>query len=304
MELAPVVLFVYNRPLHTRRTVESLLANMGSGESDLIVFSDAPKATNQEEEVRAVRQYVHQIKGFKSVTIVEQENNLGLARSIIDGVTSVVKKYGRVIVLEDDLVTSPYFLSFMNKALDVYQEEERVMHISGYMFPIDTSGLPETFFLRNSSCWGWATWNTSWEKFTKDPKRLLAEFTKGQINRFNMDGAYGFWKHVEQNSRGVLDTWAIFWYATVFEAGGLCLHPLHSLVSNIGHDGTGTHCGKSFDFIAGLTSKPITYFETDIVESDLALVRVRRFFKKVEVAFPRRLCRVVSRVIKKIFGFL
>ena len=135
--LAPIALFVYNRPIHTRRTVEALQKNTQAAESDLCIYSDAPKRPEVAEAVREVRAYIKTITGFSSITIVERERNLGLANSIIDGVTSIVNKHGRIIVLEDDLVVSQYFLEYMNTALERYRDDERVMQISGHMFPTE-----------------------------------------------------------------------------------------------------------------------------------------------------------------------
>lgn len=292
---APIVLFVYNRPTHTRRTVEALLKNELARESDLIIYSDAPKKPEVAEEVREVREYIRTITGFRSVSIAMREKNWGLANSIIDGVTTVVNKYGRIIVLEDDLVTSPYFLNFMNTALDTYQDDEKVMHISGYMFPIDNADMPETFFLRTASCWGWATWNRAWRHFEKNPKKLFNEYTKQTINRFNLDGAYNFWAQVEQNGKGLIDTWAVFWYASVFQKGGLCLHPKFSMVSNIGHDETGLHCGNTDIFSVQLASKPITYFDRNLVEDTQALNRIKAFFSPAKPAFFSRVSQVLRR---------
>lgn len=294
MSFAPIALFVYDRPAHTRKTVEALQNNSLSNDSDLIIYSDAPKTSDAANAVSEVREYIRTISGFKSVTIVERETNFGLARSIIDGVTKVVNEGGRVIVLEDDLVTSPYFLTYMNDALNVYQDDESVMHISGYMFPIDNVGLPETFFLRTASCWGWATWSRAWQHFNKHPKKLHGEYTEQKIKRFNLDGAYEFWSQVEQNASGQIDTWAVFWYASVFNNDGLCLHPKCSMVSNIGHDGTGVHCGKSDNFVVKLGSKAITYFERNLVESTLALKRTKAFFTPTKPAFTSMVFQAVK----------
>lgn len=297
--LAPITLFVYNRPAHTRRTVEALLQNELAGKSDLIIYSDAPKNPEATDAVREVREYIRTIIGFRSVNIIERDRNWGLANSIIDGVTSVVNKYGRIIVLEDDLVTSPYFLNFMNTALETYQDDEKVMHISGYMFPIDNTNMPETIFLRTASCWGWATWSRTWCHFEKNPKRMLAEYTKQTINRFNMDGAYDFWAQVEQNARGEIDTWGIFWYASVFQNGGLCLHPNISMVSNIGHDDTGLHCGKSDRFSVQLASKAITYFERNLVEDALALNRTKAFLSPAKRTFLFGVSQVLRKYLSQ-----
>jgi len=284
MNLAPIVLFVYNRPGHTRQTVEALLKNKLAEESSLIIFSDAPKNPEAVEAVCEVREYIRTIRGFKTVTIIERDRNWGLANSVIDGVTSVVNKYGRIIVLEDDLVTSPYFLSYMNAALETYRDEGKVMHISGYMFPIDNANIPETFFLRTTSCWGWATWDRAWLHFTKNPEKIFKEYTVQTIQRFNMDGANNFWAQVEQNLKGEINTWAVFWYATVFQQGGLCLHPAISMVNNIGHDDTGTHCGTSEAFSVQLANKPITYFEHDLIESINAHTRTKKFFRTINTS--------------------
>lgn len=295
MKLAPIALFVYNRPMHTRQTVKALQKNELAGESDLFIFSDAPKKSETSEAVLEVREYIKTISGFRAVSIIERDRNWGLAKSIIDGVTRLCNENGRVIVLEDDLITSPYFLAFMNEALNVYKDEDKVMHISGYMFPIDTSGLPETFFLRTASCWGWATWNRAWKHFSKDPKKLLVEYSKQTINRFNMDGAYNFWRQVEQNESGLKNTWAVFWYATIFQVNGLCLHPAISMVNNIGHDETGENCEQTSEFSTTLASNPITYFEKNIIESALAHARTKKFFLTTKSPFFFRILAAIQR---------
>ncbi len=301
MTYAPVVLFVYNRPDHTRRTVEALKKNLLASQSDLYIFSDAPKKIKAAEAVREVREYLKSINGFRAVHIVERDKNWGLANSIIEGVTRLCNEYGRVIVLEDDLITSPFFLNYMNDALDVYQDEEKVMHVSGYMFPIDTHGSKETFFLRNASSWGWATWDRAWRRFKKEPKKLLGEYTEKKISDFNMDGTYNFWTQVELNLTGSINTWAIFWYASIFDVGGLCLYPAVSMVSNIGHDDTGEHCSKCSDFSVVLASEPISYFERNVTEDKIAYLRTRAFFRAIKPNFFRRTLSLIKRSVMRFF---
>jgi hypothetical protein len=301
MAFAPVLLFVYNRPEHTRRTVEALKINILASYSDLFIFSDAPKKIEAAEAVREVREYLKSVNGFRTVNIVERDKNWGLANSIIDGVTRLCNEYGRVIVLEDDLITSPFFLNYMNDALDVYQDEEKVMHVSGYMFPVEMNGSMETFFLRNASSWGWATWDRAWRQFKKEPKKLLGEYTEQKINDFNMDGAYNFWTQVELNVTGSINTWAIFWYASIFDVGGLCLYPAASMVSNIGHDDTGEHCPKCSDFSVVLASEPIRYFERNITEDKIAYLRTREFFFTIKPNLFRRTLSLIKRAVFRLF---
>ncbi|WP_082409637.1 glycosyltransferase [Methylomonas koyamae] len=154
MTLAPIVLFVYNRPWHTQKTVEALQNNELALESELIIYSDAPKYEDSKQAVLGVRSYIKSIIGFKKVTIIEREKNWGLAKSIIDGVTTVVNQYGKVIVLEDDLVTSQFFLKFMNEALNFYEGEAKVFHVSGYLYPINNEKLDSTFFFKANDMLG------------------------------------------------------------------------------------------------------------------------------------------------------
>jgi len=294
--VAPIALFVYNRPMHTRRTIEALQQNALSRESDLVIFSDAPKTEEHAESVKAVRAYIRTIRGFKSVSIVERDRNLGLADSIIDGVSSVVNAYGKIIVLEDDLETSPAFLEYMNGALNAYEEHERVMHISGYMFPIASSGLPDTFFLRTTSCWGWATWGRAWKHFEKKPKQLVSEYTREKVNRFNMDGAYDFWSQVKGNELGLLNTWAVFWYATVFNRNGLSLHPRQSYCRNFGHDDSGVHCRNTsvFDVTLAMTG---CEFEKNIEINSDAEKRLKIFFRGIRQPLWRRVAARVKNAL-------
>ncbi len=158
MTYAPILLFVYNRPEHTHRLITSLLANREAAESPLIIYADQARNETDRLHVEEVRTYLRSLKGFGNITLVERTENWGLARNIIDGVTTQLARYGRVIVLEDDLVVSPYFLQFMNEALETYKDEERVGHIQACDFTQDPS-LPDTFLIKWTGSWGWATWN-------------------------------------------------------------------------------------------------------------------------------------------------
>lgn len=296
MNLSPIVLFVYNRPWHTCQTVEALQKNELASESELFIYSDAPKNTEAEEKVKEVREYIRSINSFKKITIIEREKNWGLADSIIDGVTKIVNEYEKVIVLEDDLVTSPYFLKFMNEALDFYENEKKVWHISGWNYPIEINGLEDVFLWRFMNCWGWATWSDRWKYYEKDTGKLIKKFSKNDIKRFNLDGAENLWAQVLANRDKKMDTWAIYWYATIFNHNGLTLNPSNTFVENIGHDGTGIHCGVDECYKSELSTK-LVKFETEILEDSLALDRVRGFFKKQKRNFFIRILNKLSRTI-------
>ena len=245
---APVVLFVYNRPEHTARLLQSLSKNPEISQSDLFVFSDGPSSKSDQALVEDTRKVCESYGFAKTVDVIKRDFNVGLAQNIIGGVSEIVNRYGSVIVLEDDLVLSPGFLRYMNCALGHYREHEQVFHISGYWHPTRPNAeVDDYFFLRMGTCWGWATWKRAWSFFRNDPlllKRELARKNPG-LRRFDMGGAGSFLSQLNRNIDGSLNTWAIKWYATIFINDALSLHPKVSFVDNVGHDGSGTNCNSS-----------------------------------------------------------
>ena len=240
--LAPIVLFVYNRLDHTKQTIEALQKNYLASESELFIYSDAAKNPEAKHAVNAVRAYLKSVDGLKKVSIIERDKNWGLASSIIDGVTTVVNEYDKIIVLEDDLVTSPYFLTFMNQSLDIYSDKKKVWHISGWNYDLELHTKEEAFFWRAMNCWGWATWKDRWSYYKKDVDAVLQNFTKQQKRDFTLNNTIpNLWEQVVANKTGQINTWAIFWSASIFEQHGLCLNPVVSYVENTGLDGSGTH---------------------------------------------------------------
>lgn len=269
MQLAPIVLFVYNRPWHTRQTLEALAVNKLADQSELFVFADGPKLNASPEDIARiikVRGIIKEKQWCKSIKIIESEINKGLADSIISGVTRIVNEYGKIIVLEDDIVTSPGFLKYMNDALNLYSSEVKVMHVSGYMFPVKKK-LPQTFFYNSTSCWGWGTWARAWKYFDKDAKKLSGLiYNKGLIKKFNIQNSYPFYSHLEDNVSGKLNTWAIKWYASVFLESGFALHPYPSLTNNIGHDSSGVHCSNNNKYHWEMLAKEIFVKKTRLKE--------------------------------------
>lgn len=296
MTLAPIALFVYNRPSHTRRTVEALKQNDLAGDSDLFVFSDAPKSAAQADAVREVRDHIRKISGFKSVTVVERDTNLGLARSIIEGVTELCEKFGRVVVLEDDLVTSPHFLRFMNDALELYKDEEQVMHISGSLYPIEAM-RDETFFFRVPLCWGWATWDRAWRHFYKS-NEVMTEFNQKMRRDFSVNGTYHFWKQLEDNNKGLINTWFVYWYAALFLRGAMALFPGRSLVMNIGMDGSGVHSGINDIYGIAPSDIAINVLPMPVRESGEAVIKHENYFRKEYPPPPPILIRVVRKALR------
>jgi hypothetical protein len=276
---APVVLFVYNRPEHTRRTLESLMANPPAKETDLYIYADGPKPGEHPEKVEAVRRIVRERPWCGRVELIEAATNRGLATSILAGVSACLETAERVIVLEDDLELAPGFLEFMNRGLKLYRDEPRVKSISGFL-PELPGAFPETLFLRTTSSWGWATWRRAWRELRMDAAALAEEIVRtGKLAEFNLDGGYNYFEQLRQNAEGRLRTWAVLWYASIFLAEGLTLHPGRSLVRNIGHDETGTHSRKDARFEMTALAKSVHVEPIEIVSDAGARAAMRRRYQ-------------------------
>lgn len=277
--LAPLVLFVYNRPWHTQQTVEALLRNKLASQSELYVYSDGPRG-NDALLVEQVRHYVHSIRGFKQVVVSESETNQGLANSVIRGVTSVLSRHEKVIVLEDDMVCTTDFLDFMNQALNFYQHDSRIFSVSGYSYPVV---IPEYYpydvcvFPRASS-WGWGTWADRWQKvdwevldfeqFMRDPKAKAA-FKRGGEDLLAM---------LVKQQMGKINSWAIRWTYAHSKHQAYCLSPVKQKMHSIGTDGSGTHLRKTNRYAVPLTEGNVR-LDADVREDEQLLKSLQAFFR-------------------------
>lgn len=300
MSPAPIALFTYARPTHTARTVEALLRNDLAAESDLIVFSDAARAPAHEPRVAEVRAYLRQIAGFRSVTVHERPRNLGLSRSIIGGVGQVLQAHERLIVLEDDMVTSPHFLRYMNEGLARFADDERVISVHGYVYPVKQP-LPEAFFLPGADCWGWATWRRGWRLFNPDGQALLDELTRRRLlDAFDFNGSHPYSDMLRSQIAGSNDSWAIRWYASAFLASKLTLYPGRSLVHNIGNDSSGTHADATDIHDTDLSSTPIDLRAVAVEPSRQAQAAFEAFFRQSAGGLLQRAVRGARRVMSRI----
>lgn len=239
---APIILFVYNRPNHTRQTLNYLKKNIGIEDSILYIISDGAKKETW-REVNEVRQIIHEVQGFKQIHIIEREENWGIEKSEIDAISMVVKKYGRAIMLEDDLIPNPGFLDYMNNSLELYEDKKQVYYIAGYNYMRrGMERTPESFFLKVPAIWGWGTWKDRWLQFEAEPKDITKLMnSKKMQKRFNCEGGCRWYDMLIDQGNNL--TWDICWYWTVFKNNGLVLYPRESLIINIGLDGSGIHCG-------------------------------------------------------------
>lgn len=296
---APIALFVYNRPDHARRTIAFLKKNYLAEESRLFIFSDAARP-GDEDKVNEVRELIANVEGFKNVEVVKRPHNFGLANSVIDGVTRLSKEYGKVIVLEDDVITSPHTLQYFNEGLKKYEHVEQVMHITAYMYNLKENNLPETFFLRIASSQAWATWDRAWKSFEPDIDLLMSKFNRASKHEFEVEGAMNFWKHMKHFKAGKNNSWAIRWYASVFLNKGLSLNPRVSLIDNIGHDGSGVHSAVGEIYRSPIYPKRITSFPETIEEHPQAFAILKDFLKHRKGSLLKRSIRYFNHVITKL----
>ena len=302
MNHAPILLFVYNRPAHLRNTLDALKRNPGASDSQLFVYSDAARTADDQEAVDEVRRMLRNVDGFKTVEVVERKENWGLARNVIDGVGTIVERFGRVIVLEDDLVTAPGFLAFMNNALETYKDEPRVGHIQACDFTKDAS-LPDTFLIKWTGSWGWATWKRAWAHFNPDGKALLKELEDRKLTyRFDFNGRYGYTRMLRRQIEGKNNSWAIRWNASLFLADILSLNVGRSLVQNEGFDGSGTNCGGGGLYASDLYMGELPVEKiTPIEENESARMAYVRYYARTNSFFAKAIRRI-KRTLKGDFG--
>lgn len=289
MKSAPIILFAYNRPHHTRLCLKSISNNSLASESTLFIFVDGVKDITNRSQVQLneeVKVVAKEEKWCGEVIIEESLNNKGLARSVIYGVSKVIEKYGKAIVLEDDLYCSPHFLNYMNQALNLYEHEKDVACISAYIYPVKNE-LPNTFFIKGADCWGWATWKRAWDLFEEDGLKLLRQLEQKGLERdFDFDGSYPYVRMLKDQINGKNDSWAIRWYASAYLQDKLCLYPGRSLIQNIGTDGSGTHSGITSSLEVKLSEEPVIPGEIPVQEDIQSKKIIASFFRTLSAFHP------------------
>jgi GR25 family glycosyltransferase involved in LPS biosynthesis len=230
---------------------------------------------------------------------------MGLANSIVTGITKLCQSFGRVIVLEDDLLLSSNFLRYMNAALEKYKHVEQVMQISGYMFPVKLNFSTDAIFLPFITSWGWATWQRAWKHF--DPQ--MSEYSRLKTDRalrykFDLNSSYPYFKMLEAQIKGKVDSWAIRWYLSTFMQEGLTLYPVHSLVKNIGFDGSGTNCNAASHFDLELSEEEVIYLPELVIENASATDAISKYLYALQSPRELILAKILSIIdkIKNIFA--
>ena len=284
--LAPVALFVYNRPIHTQKTIEALQANFLSTDSDLYIFSDGFKNTDDKGQVIQVREIIRKTTGFKNVKIFERESNIGLANSIIGGVTEIINQYNKIIVLEDDIVTSRNFLTYMNTCLDFFENQTDIYSVTGFNIPIKVPAkysLP-IYLSKRPSSWGWATWKNRWEHVDWEVKDFNVLLKNKKIQKKFNEGGDDLFRMLKQQQQGQINSWAIRWAYHHFINKGYCIFPVVSKLNNIGTDNSGVHFKKSTKkYYVEMDKSDIPIKLIDNIRPDYEMELILRTFYKYNI---------------------
>ncbi|MDW8516030.1 glycosyltransferase family protein [Priestia flexa] len=275
--LAPVVLFVYNRPEHTQYTINALKKNRLAAKTDLFIFCDAPKNPEDTDKVKQVRNIINNVNGFKNISIQYAHSNKGLASSVIKGVSEIINIYGKVIVLEDDLITSSFFLKYMNEALNIYANNEKIWSISGYTpnikFP---TTYEEDVYMTSRGCsWGWATWKERWNSIDWEIESYYTFIKSRKKKKMFNEGGNDLTYMLKDQIFKRIDSWAIRWVYNQFIQDKYTIYPTKSLVNNIGTDASGTHSSSTQKYDVYLCEEKLVLSESLAVNSE-----IKKSFKK------------------------
>ncbi len=311
---APVAVFGYNRADKLKKCIKMLEKCELAGETDLFIFADGPKSEKGAAAVEEVHKWVSEYKAdsdvgngvFKSVHTIIKEKNAGLANSIIGGVTELIDKYGRVIVVEDDLLVQPNFLAYMNEGLDYYENDDKIWEIASYGYKLKALNnyKHDIYLSYRASSWGWATWKDRWDTVdwvVKDYDKLVnSKELQKKLNR----GGGDLYPMLQRQMRGESDSWAIRWNYAASRQDKLTVYPKYGIVSNDGFDGSGIHSGyKAPDATTEKVGAKVKFENVELdprITREYYLMHTDTLDKKIKRnANPKDIIKLIKRVFKR-----
>ncbi len=305
---APVIVFAYNRADKIKSCIDSLLMCDGHGETEVFVYSDGAKGEDDNEAVGQVRKCLDSYKkehSFKSLSVIKRGENQGLAGNVISGVSEVMKRYGRAIVLEDDLTVTADFLDFMNEALDFYEDDEDIWSVTGFSEPIgDFAGYEhDVYYSYRASSYGWGTWSDRWESVDWDMKRYDEVISDRTLRKNFERGGRDMTRILKDQRVGLVDSWAIRWCLSQSLQDKYTVYPVRSFIFNSGYDGSGTNAPKPID----MNGNPHSYGEEVRLEHLAPDEKICRDFYRYYSSFMKRLIRNLNvtgirRILRRIIG--
>lgn len=303
--MSPVVIFAFNRPDHLERCLESLRNNKESEHTVFWVFVDGPRNSDDLLKKEMIKKLLNKYEKMMKLKVKYSESNLGLEKSVINGLNEIFLLSERAIIMEDDLVASTFFLEYCNAGLNRYQFDNRVASIHGFSYKFKRPE-EQPYFLKGADCWGWATWRDRWEYFEEDSAKLINQLLGKRLKKkFDLDGAFPYFKMLIRQSRGEVNSWAIRWHASMFLADKLTLYPDRTLINNNGMDGSGTNAGKSKSLNSPLAITSINLSGVQVKESSKARRKLKVFLRNHYLirykASPIRLILAAKRRLSKLY---
>jgi len=302
--LAPIAIFTYIRLRKLKKIINSLKKNRISTKSEIFIFSDGAKNKFDLNKVNRVRKYLKTINGFKKKNLIFRKKNLGNGDNIINGVTEVLKKNKKIIVVEDDLEIKIGFLTFMNACLNKYYLDKKVWHVGAWNFDLNKRGDYDIFFSKIMNCWGWGTWANRWIFFKKNPDMFIKYFDRFPAKKkiFNLNNRINYYNQLKRNKNKTINTWAVFWYAQIFKNNGLCISPNLSLVNNNGFDKDSTHSHPNFFlnniYKTNISNKKSFKLPDKVIEDYNCYNVTENFFKK-KINYITKFQNLIHKFIKK-----
>ena len=296
MDKTPLLIFAYNRPEHLKKCLNAVISMENLENFQIYLKVDGPKNDNDRQKVFETRLVIEDFSKNQNSIVEYSLVNKGLSSSIIGGVTKLFETHERLVVLEDDLIPSRYFLDYMHEGLDKYAQEKRVASIHGYL-PMLNETPKAPYFRRGADCWGWGTWSDRWNLVEWNSRELISELNSRNLNRkFNLNNSYCFSCMLQRQAKGEIDSWAIRWHASMFLQNRLTLYPDKSLIKNIGFDGTGSHAGRNEFYTTDLSESKVTIPNLEIIESSSDIRKLARSYRKTFNSGYRR--RIIGKVIQ------
>mgnify|MGYP001243868518 FL=1 len=302
-DLAPIVIICYNRPEHFKKTIDNLTKCKEAINSNIFIYIDGPKNEDDTKYINVIENLAKKKKNyFHNLEIIKRNKNYGLRKNITMSVSEILNQYNSIIVLEDDIIVSKHFLYYMNNALVYYKNTEKIWHISAYS-PINNYLKKDNIYISQLMyCWGWGTWKNRWKKFSSDENLLIKKLDSNLIKDLNFNNTHDSYSQIISNKKKTMNTWAVFWYTSIFLNNGLCINPYTSLSKNIGLDGSGHNSGYDKEMYNLQTLNDSNEYkfnpETKLIEDIDARIEIQKFYKSRK----KFINKLLETTIIKIFG--
>lgn len=307
-DLAPIVIICYNRPDHFKKTIDNLAKCKEAINSNIYIYIDGPKNINDIKNINEIIKLAKNKKNyFRNLEIIQRNKNYGLRENITKSVSEILDQYSSIIVLEDDIIVSKHFLHYMNSALDYYIKKKKIWHISAFS-PINDYVKKDNIYLSQLMyCWGWGTWKNRWKKFSANEDLLIKKLDSNLIKGLNFDNTHDSYSQIISNKKKTMNTWAVFWYTSIYLNNGLCINPYTSLSKNIGLDGSGHNSGNDSQIYNLQKLNNLNEYnfnpQTKLIEDLDARTEIQQYYKSQKKFIKKFLENIIINIFGEKIGY-